>query len=64
LAAYLPLARRTNPNARFVAISLNTSAMTEAAAKEHARNLELHLGLPVFDPMRFGIEAVVDRVLA
>ena len=64
MAANLAFARRTNPNAQFVAISLNTSAMTEIVARGHAREMERRFDLPVFDPMRFGIDAAVDRVLA
>ena len=64
MAAYLPLARRTNPRARFVAISLDTSSMNADHAKESAREIEQRLGLPVFDPMRFGIEAALDEMLA
>lgn len=64
MAAYLPLARRTNPDARFVAISLNTAGMEESAALALARETAGRLGLPVFDPLRFGIDDVVDRILA
>ncbi|NVN11240.1 DUF1611 domain-containing protein [Nguyenibacter vanlangensis] len=63
MAAYLPLARRTNPRARFVGISLNTGGMAEADAVQAAQALA-PLGLPVCDPLRFGLEAVVDRLLA
>jgi len=56
------VARRTNPKARCVAISLNTSAMTpRAAATAIARIADKH-GLPCVDPARTGVGAVVDRL--
>jgi uncharacterized NAD-dependent epimerase/dehydratase family protein len=64
IAAYLPLAQRTNPQARFVGISLNTNNMDEDEAHALAAETSGQMGLPVFDPMRFGIEAVVERILA
>lgn len=61
---YLSLARLTNPAVRFAAIALNTSSMDEDAARAFAARLGADEGLPVFDPLRFGIEAAVDAVLA
>lgn len=61
---YLSLARLTNPEVRFAAIALNTSSLGEADALALAARLETSEGLPVFDPLRFGIEAAVDAVLA
>lgn len=63
IRAYLPHARRTNPDARFAGISLNTSSMTEYEARRYADSLK-PLGLPVCDPLRFGLDAVVDEVIA
>lgn len=60
---YLRLARVTNPDVRFVGISLNTSGLSEAEANAIAASLEAQHGLPVMDPMRFGVEKVVDRAL-
>jgi uncharacterized NAD-dependent epimerase/dehydratase family protein len=64
METYLSLARVTNPAPRFVGISLNSSTMPEAAAQALASRLEAEHGLPVMDPMRFGVDAVVDRMLA
>ena len=55
--------RLTNPGIRPVGIAINTQALGEdqalavlaAAAREH--------GLPATDPVRFGVEAIVDRLL-
>ncbi len=64
MSAYLPLARRTNPAARFVGISLNTAHMDLDKANAEADSLSRRHHLPAFDPLRFGIEAVVDELLA
>jgi uncharacterized NAD-dependent epimerase/dehydratase family protein len=56
--------RLTNPDIRPVGIAINTQALGEdearaalaAAAREHC--------LPVTDPLRFGVDAIVDRLLA
>ena len=60
---YLRLARVTNPDVRFVGISLNTSSLSATEAAAIAANLEAQHGLPVMDPMRFGVEKVVERAL-
>lgn len=57
---YLPLARRVNPNARFVGISLNTSRLDEVArtsARESASSLT---GLPAVDPIIDGVGPILD----
>jgi uncharacterized NAD-dependent epimerase/dehydratase family protein len=61
---YLEAAVLTNPAARFVAISLNTSKLDEAAAHAIAAQTATAHGLPVFDPLRFGIDAVLDHIEA
>jgi uncharacterized NAD-dependent epimerase/dehydratase family protein len=63
MAVYLSLARVTNPAARFVGISLNTSGMPEAEALALAARLGAEHGLPMMDPMRFGVDRVVDAAL-
>jgi uncharacterized NAD-dependent epimerase/dehydratase family protein len=64
MTCYLYHARRTNPGARFVGIALNTSALEIDAARELADSTAKRLDLPVFDPVRFGIESVVERLLS
>lgn len=61
---YLAVGRLTNPAVRFVGVSLNSSALSEAEALATAAAIEDELGLPVFDPLRFGVEAAVDSLLA
>ncbi|MBS0417742.1 MAG: DUF1611 domain-containing protein [Proteobacteria bacterium] len=50
------LARRTNPRARCVGISLNTSGIDQIAAQHALAEHAARLGLPVADPMRGGAE--------
>lgn len=60
---YVSLARVTNPAAKFVGIALNTSSLPEAEAFALAAELEAECGLPVFDPIRFGVDGAVTRIL-
>ena len=59
------LGRRTNPAIRCGGISLNTSALDEAAAGDLCRSESARLGLPVADPIRGGaaFEQLVDECL-
>lgn len=57
----LRLARRTNPRARCAGVSLNTSAMDEAAARALLVEQSETFGLPVADPLRAGAE--LDRLV-
>jgi uncharacterized NAD-dependent epimerase/dehydratase family protein len=63
MQAYLPHARRANPAARFVAVSLNTASLADADARKLAAETEERLGLPVFDPLRFGVDAVARSLI-
>ena len=61
--AYLTAARLTNPQTRFVAVSLNTWKMTqEEAERAVAETVEL-TGLPTTDPIRFGASTLADAAL-
>ncbi|MEO1657726.1 MAG: DUF1611 domain-containing protein [Pseudomonadota bacterium] len=57
-------ARLTNPDAKVVALSLNTSKMSRSAATDLAKSLEDEFGLPCMDVMRFGVDKVVDSILS
>ncbi|MGO1298111.1 MAG: N-acetyltransferase DgcN [Vibrio sp.] len=59
----LDTASLTNPNVKFVGVSINTSAMEEAPALAYMEQVEKELGLPVVDPFRQGIGRIVDRLL-
>lgn len=60
---YEHLARTTNPSAKVVAMSLNTSRMSVHEAHACAEQLEARHTLPCFDPLRFGIDVAVDAIL-
>ncbi|MCW8996299.1 MAG: NAD-dependent epimerase/dehydratase family protein, partial [Psychromonas sp.] len=58
----LATARLTNPNARFVAISVNTSHLTESEAAEKLAEIEEKFALPAVDPFRQGVARIVDEL--
>jgi len=55
-------ARVTNPAARVIGISVNTSALDEAAAAQAIAEIERSTGLPAGDPSRGGLARVVDAL--
>lgn len=61
----IALGRRTNPDIRCGGVSLNTSALDDAAAAELCASESARLGLPVADPIRGGpaFGALVDECL-
>lgn len=61
---YEDAAQLTNPNARVVGISFNTSALSDAERSQLFADTERELGLPCFDPLKTSMAAVVDRILA
>ncbi|KQZ73238.1 EBNA-1 nuclear protein [Sphingopyxis sp. Root214] len=63
LEANLRVARLTSADVRVVGIALNTSAMLEDAARALCAATEAEFGLPTSDPYRFGVEAILDRLL-
>lgn len=56
-------ARLTSPKVRAVGVCLNTSAMEREAALRLCARIEDQLGLPCTDPIAFGVETIVDRML-
>ncbi|HEY0686551.1 MAG TPA: N-acetyltransferase DgcN [Steroidobacter sp.] len=60
--ATVSAARLTNPVARAVGISINTSRMSEQAASEAIARLEQQTGLPCRDPIRHGMDDVVSYI--
>jgi uncharacterized NAD-dependent epimerase/dehydratase family protein len=58
----LRLARRTNPAVRCAGVSLNTSALSAADARELLAAERARLSIPVADPMRGGAE--LDELVA
>jgi uncharacterized NAD-dependent epimerase/dehydratase family protein len=62
--AYLAAARLTNPGARFAGVSLNTSHFDERASAAAVAEVAARVALPCCDPIRHGVAAIADRVLA
>ncbi|HEX8417423.1 MAG TPA: N-acetyltransferase DgcN [Methylobacterium sp.] len=58
------LGRLTNPDIRPVGIAVNTQALDEAPARALLADLAHEHGLPATDPVRFGVDAIVDRIVA
>jgi uncharacterized NAD-dependent epimerase/dehydratase family protein len=58
------LGRLTNPDIRPVGIAVNTQALGEAEARALLADLATEHDLPATDPVRFGVEPLVDRILA
>jgi uncharacterized NAD-dependent epimerase/dehydratase family protein len=59
----LEAARLTSPEVRAVGVCLNTSAMEREAALRLCAATEDSLGLPCTDPVAFGVDAILDRLL-
>ena len=62
MAANLAAAHLTNPAARFVGISVNSSRMAEDAVAPYLSRLAEELDLPAVDPVRHGVGRLVDRL--
>ena len=58
------MTRLTNPNARIVGISLNTSSAAPVEAEALLADLTARHDLPCFDPLRSNLDAVIERILA
>ena len=58
----IAMARLTNPEARCVGISVNTSALDASAAESFLRQTEDAFGMPCVDPVRGSIAPIVDRL--
>jgi uncharacterized NAD-dependent epimerase/dehydratase family protein len=55
-------ARLVNPEAKFVGICLNTSAMKPEAAATLKAEISKAFGLPCVDPLKDGVGAIVDNL--
>jgi len=60
IEGYLAAARLTSPQARFIGLSLNTSALSAAKANEVLKDTAERFHLPCVDPIRGGVEALID----
>ncbi|KMO12387.1 N-acetyltransferase DgcN [Methylobacterium indicum] len=57
------LGRLTNPDIRPTGIAVNTQALEEGEARALLERLAAEHGLPATDPVRFGVEGLVDRLV-
>lgn len=62
IVATLSAARLTNPGARAVGVSINTSRMSERGAADSVALIETQTGLPCRDPIRHGMDGIVDYI--
>lgn len=62
MAANLRVASLTNPDVRFVGISVDTSRLDAAAAQTFLEEVSRQLGLPAVDPVRTGVGTIVDAL--
>lgn len=60
----LMLARRVNPAARFVGISINSSGVTASERERLFAELNAETRLPVIDPIVTGADAIADHLLS
>ncbi|KHT62948.1 EBNA-1 nuclear protein [Photobacterium gaetbulicola] len=58
----LSAARLTNPDAKCIGISVNTSNMAVQEAMTYMDHLETEIGLPVVDPFRQGVSRLVEQL--
>ena len=64
MSQYLTAARVTNPNARFVGISLNTSSLDGESRRKLMASIGADFGLPVLDPILDGAGAIAEVLVA
>jgi uncharacterized NAD-dependent epimerase/dehydratase family protein len=60
--ATVSFGRLTNPEIRPIGIAINTSALSDEAAKRVLTEAASEHGMPAVDPIRGGVGAVVDRI--
>ena len=59
----LTFARRVNPKARFVGMSVNSASLSDAERADVFARYERETGLPVADPIKDGMARIVDKLL-
>ncbi|TKI04854.1 N-acetyltransferase DgcN [Martelella alba] len=62
MALNLKAAQLTNPQARFVGISVNSAQLSEPDALAYMASLERRFALPVIDPFRQGVGRIIDKL--
>ena len=58
----LQLGALTNPSIRLGGIALNTSSLSEEEAQAEIARYQAQFGVPVVDPVRTGVAAIVDAL--
>ncbi len=61
---YLRAGRLTNPRIRCIGLSINSSVLGDAAWQAYRERVTEELRLPVCDPLRGGVEPLVEALLA
>ncbi len=61
---YLQSARITNPAVRCVGVSINSSTLSDADWRAYASRVSSELGVPVCDPLRGGVDAIAQTLMA
>jgi uncharacterized NAD-dependent epimerase/dehydratase family protein len=64
IAQYVTAGRVTNPAIGCVGVSINSSSLDDMAWRDYRSATEAELNVPVCDPMRGGVGAIVDQLLA
>ena len=64
MAMNLQAAQLTNPDAQFVGIAVNTVDLSDSDSEAVLGKYAAEFSLPCVDPVRTGVEAVVDRIAA
>jgi len=64
MSQYLTAAKVTNPTARFVGISLNTSSLDRESRRKVMTSVADDFGLPVIDPVLDGAGAIAEALAA
>ena len=57
------LGRLTNPDIRCVGVAVNTAALGDDDARRSLDAVAGELALPATDPVRYGVEPLVERLL-
>jgi uncharacterized NAD-dependent epimerase/dehydratase family protein len=61
---YVAAAKLTNPKAHVIGISLNTSHLDTEGARWLVKRTAEETALPCSDPIRFGVDSMIERLLA
>ena len=61
---YIEAGRLTNPDIRCVGVAINSSTLSDADWASYQDRIGMELRLPVCDPMRGGVEPIVEALFA